>query len=91
MQKAEAVSLERQSEYARSFEKVWCDGWESPCVDTIMDEEFDISSQVDCLGESQDKVELNLLSRAGSLCSLKIRHQLTVLQMYFGKRNETQG
>ena len=91
IQKIEAMSLERQSEYARSFEKVWCDGWDSPRVDTRMEDDFDISSQVSCLADENEKVELSLLSRAGSLCSLKIRHQLTVMQMYFGKTNESQG
>ena len=90
MKKIEAMSLERQSEYARSFEKVWCDGWDSPCVETTMDEDFEISSQVTCIADPDRRVEMSILSRAGSICSLKIRHQLTVLQMYFGKQNDIQ-
>ena len=86
----ENIALDIPSEHVGSFEKVWCDGWESPCVDTA-NEDFDIVSQASILPGSAEKEEPSLLSRASSICSLKIQHQLTVLQMYFGKRNESQG
>ena len=86
----ESISLDKQSEHVGSFEKVWCEGWDSPCVDTA-NEDFEIQSQASIIPGSTEREELSLMSRASSICSLKIQHQLTILQMYFGKRNEIHG
>ena len=34
LKQTETLSLGSQSNCVRSFEKLWCEGWESPCVET---------------------------------------------------------
>ena len=79
-----------------SFEQVWCQGWESPCVKNEKEEEYELESSDhleyfsdDNNGEGEDNIDglgMGFLSRASSLCSIKIRHQLTVLKLFFGRQ-----
>ena len=75
-----------------SFEQVWCDGWESPCVRNEKDDEYELESShhLEYFSEDnndEDNIGMGFLSRASSVCSIKIRHQLTVLKMFFGRQS----
>ena len=82
----EKVRAEQQN---GSFERVWCEGWESPCVKNEKEDDFELESSDHLEYFSEDDTvhdqELGFLSRASSICSIKIRHQLTVLKMFFGR------
>ena len=77
-----------------SFEQVWCDGWESPCVRNEKEDEYELESSHHLQYFSEDNNDeedieglgMGFLSRASSVCSIKIRHQLTVLKMFFGRQ-----
>ena len=77
-----------------SFEQVWCHGWESPCVKNEKEDEYELESShhleyfsdANHDEENIDGLGMGFLSRASSVCSIKIRHQLTVLKMFFGRQ-----
>ena len=77
-----------------SFEQVWCQGWESPCVRNEKEDEYELESSHHLEYFSDDNNDedninglgMGFLSRASSVCSIKIRHQLTVLKLFFGRQ-----
>ena len=70
-----------------SFEHVWC---ESPHVKNETEHQYEMESCDHLEYFSDDNIneeqELGFLSRASSICSIKIRHQLTVLKLFFGRQ-----
>ena len=68
-----------------SFDQIWNEGWDQP--DIKKEDDWNVGL---CQMEYQEDANIDngngsFLSRASSMCSIKVRHQLTVLRMFFGK------
>ena len=72
--------LETECDVQREAED-WTDDPESPGVGE--DRSLGLC-EMECQGDTSPGPGEGFLSRAGSVCSIKIRHQMTVLRMFFG-------